>query len=536
MWPDADEPGAKAMLQIAYRIAPGTHEIKILDPIKKPHAKEDGWDAADAVAAGWSQADVITWAKERLSILSTKGSSVPEPIGIPMTPKYIPPESKPYVAQVEDVTDQIEVTTSLSAKWLNTGLATSSKGIPIYNEENVLRIFERDEFFKEFVWYDTFHKKYFTRWSDFSLNGHVRPWQHEVDFIRLTTYLQRKWGLSKISLSQVKSSVIQYAHKHPKNEPLDWIKTLKWDGIARIDCCLADAFGANPTKYVSQVSKNFFISLAARIADPGCKHDNMVVLEGKQETFKSSSLNILGGPWYASIRHQVGTPNFFNAIQGKWLLEIAEFDSFRDAQLSAIKDFLSTPVDRFRLPYSVTTEDFPRVSIFVGTTNEKLYLLDTTGNRRIHPIATHSINLKFLKDSREQLFAEAYAKYISGTPWHVMDKKLQSEEAEKRRQPDPWEEIIGEFIRLKGEWGVLSSEIFGAEALNIPKERQDMKMLKRVGKIMHFLGWETKNTRGEDFVQRKIWMPIEEDPPEVIPPEVSVSVTNPPPSDPTPAI
>lgn len=514
MWPDADDPGAKAMLNIAARIAPQTTEIKILNPLKKPNAKADGWDAADALAESWTQADVITWAKERLTVLSTNGTPVPAPASEP-TVEHLPRQPEKPVTQVEDVTDQVEVTGNLAAKWLNTGLATSSKGIPIYNEENVLRVYERDAFFKEFIWFDTFHKRYFTKWSDFSMNGHIRPWQHEVDFIRLTTYLQRKWGLSKISIHQVKHATVQYAHKHPKNEPLDWIQSLAWDGKPRIEECFSEAMGVTPSRFAFQVSKNFFISLAARIKDPGCKHDEMIVLEGKQGTYKSSSLAILGGPWYASVRHQVGSPNFYNAIQGKWLIEIAELDSFSNAQISAIKDFLANPVDRFRLPYREATEDFPRVCIFAGTTNERTYLSDMTGARRFWPIATSNINLKYLRDNREQLFAEAYKLYTDGTPWHVVDSKEQSEESEKRRQQDPWEEVIKEFIYEKSVDGVLSSELLGNHCLNIPVERQDMKILKRLGKIMHFYGWEQLNWRAANGSQQKRWFPTTKETPMV---------------------
>lgn len=518
LWPDADEPGTKAMLLIASKIAPITTEIKILNPLGKPNAKAEGWDADDAVKSGWTQADIITWAKERLTVLSNNGSAVAPP------PKssnveYMVKERPETVQQVEDVTDQVQISQGLTVKWLNIGLATTSKGTPIYNEENVLRIFERDDFFKEFIWFDEFHKRYFTKWGDSSINGHVRTWKDEVDFFRITSYLQRRWGLSKISVTQVNHATIEYANQHVKNEPLDWINSLEWDGQSRIESCFSECFGVLPSRYTYDVSKNFFLALAARINDPGCKFDNMVVLEGKQETYKSTSLAILGGSWYASIRHQIGSPNFFNAIQGKWLVEIAEMDSFSNSQNSAIKDFLSNPVDRFRIPYRPATEDFPRVCVFAGTTNQRTYLSDMTGLRRFWTIATHGINLKYLKENREQLFAEAQALYHKGTPWHIVDKKEQAKEAEERRQQDPWEEIIQGFAQEKREVGVLSSELFSSECLNIPKERQDMKVLKRLGGIMHFLGWETKNQAGGDGVQRKVWYPVEKkiSPIEVIP-------------------
>ena len=505
MWPDADEPGAKAMLNIAHRIAPHTAEIKILDPTKGKNGKNDGWDADDALQAKWTQADVIVWAKERLTILSTGGKPLPTPTTTPMT-EHMPKGVPAPTAKVENVTDQIKVTSSLAARWMDTGLAVSGNGIPIYNEENILRIFERDELFKDFVWYDEFHKKYFTQWSDIGIrNGHVREWQDRVDNIRLTTYLQRKWGLSKISISQVGNARIQYSHVHPKNEPKDWLLSLKWDGKSRVEECLSEAFNAQTNPLTYAISKNFFVSLAARILSPGCQADSMMILEGKQGQFKTSSLRILGGKWYAQVRHQIGTPNFFNAIQGKWLIEIAEFEDFNKQQQAAIKEMLATPVDRYRPPYAETTQDFPRTCIFVGTTNVHCVFDDTTGARRFWPIKVSKICLQYLQNNREQLFAEAYHRFINKDKWHEVDDKKHAEETEDRRIVDPWEDVVGEYIaRYKGQ-GVFIADIFGPQCLNIPVERLDMKTQKRVGRILRFFQWDNRPVRGADGRLRKMW-------------------------------
>jgi predicted P-loop ATPase len=508
LWPDADEPGVKAMYRIAEKIAPYCTEVKIIDPQKSPNNKDNGWDAADAVAEGWKQTDVITWAKERCLTLSSGGN----PIVTPTTPltEHMPKPAKESTALVEDATDQIEITTSLSVKWLNIGLATTSKGIPIYNEENVLRIFERDDFFKNFIWYDDFHKKYFTQWSDKGvMNGHKRAWDSKIDFIRLTTHLQRNWGLSKIAIHQVKSSALQYANHNPRNEPRQWVQSLKWDGKSRIEECFSECLGAQVDQYHFDISKNFFISLVARLFHPGCQSDTMIILEGKQGTYKSTALRILGGEWYASIRHQIGTPNFFNAIQGKWLIEIAEMDSFSQSQTSAIKDMLSNPVDRFRIPYSETTEDFPRVCIFAGSTNQKHIFDDTTGGRRFWPLSTKKINVEKLRQDREQLFAEAYHRLKAGEQWYEVDNKEAKKQIESRRQHDPWEEPIQAYIIRHSDEGVTMADIYSGDCIGIPTERQDVKTARRIGKVLRMLGWDSKNVRGNDSVQRRVWKPLE---------------------------
>lgn len=66
-------------------------------------------------------------------------------------------------------------------------------------------------------------------------------------------------------------------------------------------------------------------------------------------------------------------------LHGKMLVEISEMNSFNRAEVTRIKQVMTTLTDRFRAPYARTTQDYPRQSIFVGTTNEESYLRDSTG-------------------------------------------------------------------------------------------------------------------------------------------------------------
>jgi predicted P-loop ATPase len=66
-----------------------------------------------------------------------------------------------------------------------------------------------------------------------------------------------------------------------------------------------------------------------------------------------------------------------------WFVEWSELETvFSRRDVSATKAFLSSSVDALRPPYHRDTQDFPRASIIVGSTNEDEFLSDKTGNRR----------------------------------------------------------------------------------------------------------------------------------------------------------
>jgi putative DNA primase/helicase len=101
---------------------------------------------------------------------------------------------------------------------------------------------------------------------------------------------------------------------------------------------------------------------------------------------------------------------------------------FSKAEVGAIKAFITSKVDRYRVAYGTTVGSFKRQCVLVGTTNENTYLRDRTGNRRFWPVPVkHVINTEWLIKFRDQLFAEAYAFYKTGvayTPTPEQERRL----------------------------------------------------------------------------------------------------------------
>lgn len=350
---------------------------------------------------------------------------------------------------------------------------------------NAVAVMENDEALKGGVWYDTFLQRVMT-------DEPPREWG-DSDDINLTLYMQRGVGLPKISREIVSQAVIAIAYRNPRNCVRDWLEGLKHDGTPRIDKFFADCMGAEDSEYTSAASRNFWLSMVARVFNPGCKVDNMVVLEGPQGAGKSSALQTIGGPHFAEQHESATNPKAFAEIlQGKLLVEISEMDSFNRAEVNRVKQTISCPADRFRASYGRHAKDHPRQCVFVGTTNRDDWNRDETGARRFWPIACRGqIQLELVRENREQLFAEAVVRHKAGEAHWLMPAETTKTEQDARYQADPW--LAGIEMIVKGESEVTTSHV--AEKLNISLERRDRATEMRIGACLRFLGWHRKQKR-----------------------------------------
>jgi hypothetical protein len=164
--------------------------------------------------------------------------------------------------------------------------------------------------------------------------------------------------------------------------------------------------------------------------EPGCKFDYCPVLEGVGGLRKSTMVEVLAStPFFSDTPFEVGKgKEAQEQVQGLWLYEIAEMTHFSKSEVGAIKAFITSKVDRYRVAYGTTVGSFKRQCVLVGTTNENTYLRDRTGNRRFWPVPVkHVINTEWLIKFRDQLFAEAYALYKTGvayTPTPEQERRL----------------------------------------------------------------------------------------------------------------
>lgn len=301
-----------------------------------------------------------------------------------------------------------------------------------------------------------------------------------------------------------------YANRfHPV---LKYLKELPpWDGIGRLGHWLHECLGAEDSDYTRLVGTWFLMGMVKRIHEPGCQMDYVVVLEGLQGKRKSTSLRTLVGndDWFADTPIRIGDKDALLSLAGKWLYEVGELDSFNKAEVTAVKQYVSSRIDRVREPFARRPADRPRSGVFAATTNQAEYFKDPTGSRRFWPVACDGeIDLAKLAQWRDQMFAEAMHRLASDDeeirrfwPNREETEKYLVPQQERREIADPWFEKLAIWLDgtdIYDDSGRQVCEVNSfyihellSKCLHVPVDRIDggRAMATRVGTAMHKLGW-----------------------------------------------
>jgi hypothetical protein len=219
-----------------------------------------------------------------------------------------------------------------------------------------------------------------------------------------------------------------------------YLKGLRWDGVKRVDRWLTTYLGAAETEYSRAVGSRWLISAVARIFRPGSKADCCLILEGPQGIRKSTALRTLAGEYFTDELADLGSKDAAMQTRGAWIIELSELDSLSHSDVARIKAFMSRTTDRFRPPYGMRLVESPRQCVFAGTVNHSTYLRDETGGRRFWPVTCGCIAVETLARDRDQLWAEAKARFEAGSVWWLDTAELiqlASDQQVDRYEGDP---------------------------------------------------------------------------------------------------
>ena len=310
--------------------------------------------------------------------------------------------------------------------------------------------------------------------------------------------------------------VIKDAAKLNSFHPVcDYLNGLTWDGVKRLDTWLSDYAGAENTPYTQAVGKLMLVAAVRRVRQPGCKFDEMVVLESEQGKEKSIGLETMAvrKDWYSDdLPLNAESRRVIESTRGRWIIEAAELAGMRHADVEHLKAFLSRTVDRARMSYDRINTEYLRQCVVVGTTNAGTYLRDTTGNRRYWPIRIEQFDLVALVHDRDQLWAEAAACEAAGESIRL-DPALYAAAAEEQTQrevDEPWVdalrsalvEVLPDGTKIEMQGKIAAQSIWAI--LDLKEGARAQTHNHRMGEAMRKLGWKRPKSGGVVRIESKV--------------------------------
>lgn len=377
---------------------------------------------------------------------------------------------------------------NLSAKSLN------NARLFLENDRVLSTLFCYDDFAKEKLVYQC------PPWED---PAKFRPRAiNDTDYTFLACELEKRGIIQQPgTVLKIVSAVIKNRARNPAKE---YLERIKWDGKPRLDNWLIYYCGAEFDKpeYVRMAGAKWLTAAVARVYEPGTKFDHMIILEGPQSAGKSFLLKELAT--IHSVAYfddtikvtDLGNPSTVPKLQGVLIVEIAEMAALGKKDINELKAEITITHDRIVRKYENEATKYPRQFVFAGTINPiEGYLDDPTGNRRFWPVRVgQKIDLESIKRDKEQLWAEAVARYKAGEKLfideHLYDMAMSAQR--ERNIMHPWLPDVEWLTRSRDKIPI--KEIW--EALGFSDKTKRTRFASNdISKIMVELGFEKGRNR-----------------------------------------
>lgn len=312
-------------------------------------------------------------------------------------------------------------------------------------------------------------------------------------------------GFAKPSVDDTRAVIKLAAELRGVDGAIDWLESLPaWDGVPRVDRFFTSYMHTRDDAYASAVGGYLWTAMAARVMDPGCKIDMVPVLVGKQGLRKSSAIAAMAPDREMFVELRLDNHDDANArlLRGKLLVELAELQGIRGREVESVKAWITRQYEEWIPKYGEHATRVPRRCVLIGSTNDRGFLSDPTGNRRFLPIDIEGFtDVDAIERDRDQLWAEGLARWRAHGVEFARAEQLAANVLEQYMENDEWQEPIKQYLLDKGPSTVrsIAVEVFGFDLKQL-----NPAITRRIGRCLRGCG-AVESRRWIDKTSTKVW-------------------------------
>jgi predicted P-loop ATPase len=369
--------------------------------------------------------------------------------------------------------------------------------------------------------------KHWYGYNEMSFAAHVswdstRPGRERDDeaYVREICSLAVEFNGTSIGAEMLQDAMAAMSYDNKFHPLCDWLNSLKWDGVSRVERIGKEILGADDPAKASMIIEKVMLAVArrARLRDieGGVKFDTIAILVGEQGIGKSTFWKELlpNKSWFSdSFSPSWDSKKILENTSGCAIIEWSELGNLAKADREHVKATLSQTRDIARKAWGKGTTKQNRQFVIVGSTNAYDFMTDRTGNRRILPLVLSGVDgamegkrfvhVDRLAQWREQLWAEIVTLELAGVPLHlsVTEDDAMNTTREDHMETDPWWDIISKTLPAEGMW----SSVDAFEELGVQEKDQTPFLEKRLGALARSNGWAKRRVSTKNGVKETFW-------------------------------
>jgi predicted P-loop ATPase len=338
----------------------------------------------------------------------------------------------------------------------------------------------------------------------------------DADYTRLQIRLEQQ-GFKKLTKEMLRDGVWLVADDNRFDSAIQWLRTLEWDGVARVESFLTTYMGVTDSEYVRAVSRYMWTAMAGRVLSPGCEAPMAPVFVGKQGAGKTRAVKALAPAidFYSELNLAERDAEASRRMRGRLVLELGELRGLHTRDAESIKAFISRTHEEWRTLYKEFNTHFARRFLFFGTTNQEEFLGDETGERRWLPIMVGVCDPEGIARDCLQLWAEACVVYdLTDIDWRDAERLAVAVHA-SHKISDAWTPIVDQWLDTPGDFEdetttPRSRDFLRANDVLVEALRFDAKSISkreemRIGKVLQALGY-VRDRRSVNKKQQFVWL------------------------------